>query len=107
MATWERFYLKVGEAATTASMEKTLVALLSLHLCGQRDRAAVRAWCQQQIDRDPGAFEGGASSRLHRLAVLEIAPRALQDAFWHTELEKEARRVPSARAKARAKKKTR
>jgi hypothetical protein len=86
-----RFHVLVAGVRTTVTMDVALSRLLSLHLTGAFDPAAVRTWCQDQIDVDPGQFVGHVSQRLSRLAVLEMVPKALREAYWDGELAEEQR----------------
>jgi hypothetical protein len=69
---------------TTTSMDNTLATLLSIKLGhSEFDITAVRQWCQDAIDADPGAFIGGAlGSRLSHQALLEVATPKLVEAYY-------------------------
>jgi hypothetical protein len=101
-----RIHLRKGKGRTTVSLERVLAELLSIHLCGKLDSSTVSAWCQREVEKDPGAFAQGASQRLASLAALEIAPKMLQEAYWNERLKAGkakilAKRVrPSRRARA-------
>jgi len=77
-----RIHLRKDGQRTTVSMERVLADVLSLHLCGRIDLRTVGEWCQKEIETDPGAYEVSASQRLASRAVLEIAPKALQERYW-------------------------
>jgi hypothetical protein len=77
-----RIHLRKQGQRTTVSMERVLADVLSLHLCGRIDLPTVGDWCQKEIEKDAGAYEVSASQRLASRAVLEIAPKALQEKYW-------------------------
>jgi hypothetical protein len=79
--------------------------LLSLRIAGTRDPSVARAWCQEQIERDPCAFTRGASQRLRHVAILELAPKALREAYVDSEIERHAKKPQPRAAKARPKRK--
>lgn len=97
-----RFHVVVAGVRTTVTMDAALCKLLSLHLTGAVDQGVVRTWCQRQIDVDPGQFEGRVSQRLSRLAVLEMVPKALREAYWDGELA-QAQEGGRARRRRRSK----
>lgn len=76
-----RIHLRKKGTRTTVSMERVLANVLSLQLCGKFDVLTVAKWCEKEIEKDPGAYEISASQRLSSLAVLEIAPKALQEQY--------------------------
>ena len=86
-----RYHIRLGEGRTTVTLDRTLAELLALHLAGEVAHEPVRAWCQEQIDADPAAFEGGASQRLAHHAVLAIARPSLRDK-WESLLVAGSRR---------------
>jgi hypothetical protein len=95
-----RIHLKKNGQRTTISMERVLADVLSLHLCGRIDFPMVGGWCQKEIEKDPGAYEVSASQRLASRAVLEIAPKALQERYWAVlESSAKANRLSSGREK--------
>lgn len=77
-----RIHLTKDRQRTTVSMERVLADVLSLHLCGRLEVTTVRGWCQKEIEKDPGAYAVSASQRLASRAVLEIAPKGLQEKYW-------------------------
>ena len=77
-----RIHLRRKGQRTTVSMERVLAEVLSLHLCGRIDVPTVGGWCESEIEKDPGAYEVSASQRLASRAVMEIAPKALQEKYW-------------------------
>lgn len=67
----------------TVALPDTLAELLAIRLTGARDTAAVRTWCQQRIDEDPGAYRyGAAGRRLQHLAVLSLASDDVLRVYW-------------------------
>jgi hypothetical protein len=76
------FHIKKGAWRTTVSLERTLMEILSLHLCGRIDRSVIAKWCQEQADEDPGAYEKAASQRLAARAAIAIAPKEIQERYW-------------------------
>jgi len=80
-------HVTMGRTRTTISLDRVLADLLSIHLCGRIENSAVAKWCQQQIDKDPGAFAARASQRLGSQAALEIAPKQIRDAYWDQQLQ--------------------
>lgn len=77
-----RYHVVINDVRTTVSLAPALAELLALKLESEPQtvtaHAAVRAWLQAEVDRDPGAVRyGRASQRLAHLAILEIAAPAL------------------------------
>ena len=98
-----RIHLRKDGQRTTVSMERVLAEVLSLHLCGRIDLPTVGGWCQKEIEKDPGAYEVSASQRLASRAVLQIAPKALQEKYWDgMEASKMANKLSSAKKKRNA-----
>ena len=91
---------------TTIKVEERIAILLSLHLCKRFDLPTVREWLQGKIDEDPDAFYGCASQRLTALAAYEIAPKALQEAYWEvdTKVSKARRPIPRVPVRSKSKK---
>ena len=99
-----RIHLRKNGQRTTVSMERVLADVLSLHLCGRIDLPTVGGWCQNEIEKDPGAYEVSASQRLASRAVLEIAPKALQEKYWAgVEASTKANKLSSGNKKRTAK----
>jgi hypothetical protein len=95
------FHIKKRVSRTTISLERTLMEILSLHLCGRIDRAVVAKWCQEQVDEDPGAYEKAASQRLAARAAIAIAPKELQERYWDLALAETQKARPKPKGKRR------
>jgi hypothetical protein len=99
-----RIHLRKMGQRTTVSMERVLADVLSLHLCGRIDLPTVGGWCQKEIEKDPGAYEVSASQRLASRAVLQIAPKALQEKYWDgMEASAKAKKLSSGKKERTAK----
>jgi hypothetical protein len=77
-----RFHVMIDQVRTTVTVAPVLCELLALKLGAVPQtpaaRAALRAWLQAEIDRDPGAVRyGRASQRLAHQAMLHIAAPSL------------------------------
>lgn len=81
-----RYHLMIEETRTTVTLDTTLSNLLAVKLNvdpiadAPAAHAAVRAWLQEQIDRDPGAYvlarrkvTNRNSQRLQKYALLTVA----------------------------------
>jgi len=99
-----RLHVQRAEKRTTVSMDSVLVSLMSLRLCGKVDVGKVAEWCQERINEDPGAYSSSASQRLSSRAALEIAPKALQDAYWDNILASERKQRGRAEGARRTRK---
>jgi hypothetical protein len=78
----DRYHVMIDQIRTTVTLAPVVSELLALKLGAQPQtptaHAALRAWLQQEIDRDPGAVRHGrASQRLAQQAILTIAAAAL------------------------------
>jgi hypothetical protein len=81
MATY-RYHVVIDEVRTTVTLAPALSELLTLKLGStpqtEEGHSTVRAWLQEEINRDPGAVRyGRASQRLARQAILAIVSPAL------------------------------
>jgi hypothetical protein len=77
-----RFHVMIDQVRTTVTVAPVLCELLALKLGAAPQtpaaRAALRAWLQTEIDRDPDAVRyGRASQRLAHQAMLHIAAPSL------------------------------
>ena len=77
-----RYHVTIAEARTTVTLPEVLAELLALKRGTvpktPEGHAAVRAWLQQEIDRDPGAVHfRRASQRLTQQAILAVAAPGL------------------------------
>ena len=77
-----RYHVVIDHVRTTVSFAPALAELLALKLGSEPQtvaaHAAVRAWLQAEVDRDPGAIRyGRASQRLAHQAILAIAAPTL------------------------------
>lgn len=81
-----RYHLMIEETRTTVTLDTTLSNLLAVKLSTDpiadvtAAHAAVRAWLQGEIDRDPGAYvlarrrvTNRNSQRLQKYALLAVA----------------------------------
>lgn len=77
-----RFHVVIDQHRTTVTLAPILAQLLAVKLGAAPDtvesHAAIRAWLQGEIDRDPGAVRyGRASQRLAHQAILAVAAPGL------------------------------
>jgi hypothetical protein len=77
-----RFHVMIDRVRTTVTLAPVLSELLALKLGTAPQtsaaHAALHAWLQAEIDRDPGAVRyGRASQRLAHQAMLHIAAPSL------------------------------
>jgi hypothetical protein len=85
-------HVRKSNGRSTVSMERTLADLLSIYLCGNIDLSVVAKWCQDELEKDPRAYDKGASQRLSSKAVLTVAPKVLEERYWDLVLAKKAAR---------------
>jgi len=84
---YERYHVSLGDKRTTASIDKTLSNLLSLHLGQQPDtvpaQLAVRNWLQARLDYNKDPDQTRVSQWLQSQVAQALISPALLEKYEH------------------------